>query len=140
MIDLVNKAINRKLDSISFTEIVIGTVTSTNPFKIRINDRIEIGLEFIEPSSLGISDDSPLPSLPLTAGDKVQMVRYNRGQRFYVLTGFKELYDTIYPIGSIIECKKNTFNAIGEWDLISEETIELEDESTITIQKWLRKE
>ena len=93
MIDLVNKAINRKLDSISFTEIVIGTVTSTNPFKIRINDRIEIGLEFIEPSSLGISDDSPLPSLPLTAGDKVQMVRYNRGQRFYVLTGFKELYD-----------------------------------------------
>ena len=54
MIDLVNKAINRKLDSISFTEIVIGTVTSTNPFKIRINDRIEIGLAWAWVASTSI--------------------------------------------------------------------------------------
>jgi hypothetical protein len=140
MIDIINAAINRKLNSISFTEIIIGTVTSLNPFKIRINDRIEVGLEFIEPSSLGISDDSPLPSLPLTVGDKVQMVRYNRGQRFYVLTGFRDLYNIIYPIGSVITCQKDTFNAIGDWMLLDEETIEIEDEDDIIIQRWLRKE
>lgn len=135
MIDIVNAAINKKLNSISFTEIIIGTVTSIDPIKIRINDRIEVGLEFIEPSSLGINDNSPLPSLPLTVGDKVQMVRYNRGQRFYVLTGFRELYDTIYPVGSIISCKKDTFNGIGEWELLDSTTI-----SGTVIQRWLRKE
>lgn len=135
MIDLINQAINRKINSISFTEIIIGTVTSIDPIKIRINDRIEIGLEFIEPSSLGISDDSPLPSLPLTVGDKVQMVRYNRGQRFYVLTGFKELYDSIYPIGSVISCLKDTFNGIGDWELLDSNTV-----SGKVIQRWLRKE
>lgn len=135
MIDIVNAAINKKLNSISFTEIIIGTVTSIDPIKIRINDRIEVGLEFIEPSSLGINDDSPLPSLPLTVGDKVQMVRYNRGQRFYVLTGFRELYDTIYPIGSVISCKKDTFSGIGEWELLDSTTI-----SGTVIQRWLRKE
>ena len=135
MIDIVNAAINKKLNSISFTEIIIGTVTSIDPIKIRINDRIEVGLEFIEPSSLGINDNSPLPSLPLTVGDKVQMVRYNRGQRFYVLTGFRELYDTIYPIGSVISCKKDTFSGIGEWELLDSTTI-----SGTVIQRWLRKE
>lgn len=135
MINTINAAINRKLNSISFTEIIIGTVTSIDPIKIRINDRIEVGLEFIEPSSLGINDDSPLPSLPLTVGDKVQMVRYNRGQRFYVLTGFRELYDTIYPIGSVISCKKDTFSGIGEWELLDSTTI-----SGTVIQRWLRKE
>lgn len=135
MIDIVNAAINKKLNSISFTEIIIGTVTSIDPIKIRINDRIEVGLEFIEPSSLGINDDSPLPSLPLTVGDKVQMVRYNRGQRFYVLTGFRELYDIIYPVGSVISCKKDTFSGIGEWELLDSTTI-----SGTVIQRWLRKE
>ena len=140
MIDIVNKAINRKLNSISFTEIIIGTITSLDPFKIRINDRIEVGLEFIEPSSLGISDDSPLPSLPLTVGDKVQMVRYNRGQRFYVLTGFRDLYDIIYPIGSVITCQKDTFNYLGTWDLLDEETIGTKNGNDIILQRWLRKE
>lgn len=135
MIDIINAAINKKLNSISFTEIIIGTVTSIDPIKIRINDRIEVGLEFIEPSSLGINDDSPLPSLPLTVGDKVQMVRYNRGQKFYVLIGFRELYDTIYPIGSVISCKKDTFSGIGEWELLDSTTI-----SGTVIQRWLRKE
>ena len=135
MIDIVNAAINKKLNSISFTEIIIGTVTNIDPIKIRINDRIEVGLEFIEPSSLGINDDSPLPSLPLTVGDKVQMVRYNHGQRFYVLTGFRELYDTIYPVGSIKKRKKDTFNGIGKWELLDSTTI-----SGTVIQRWLRKE
>ena len=85
MISTVNEAINRKLASISFTDIIIGTVISLEPLQIRINNRIVIGLSFIEPMSLGIDDNSPGSALPLTVGEKIQMIRYSNGQRFYVL-------------------------------------------------------
>lgn len=85
MISTVNEAINRKLASISFTDIIIGTVQSLEPLEIRINNRIVIGLGFIEPMSLGIDDNSPSSALPLTVGEKVQMIRYSNGQRFYIL-------------------------------------------------------
>lgn len=85
MISTVNEAINRKLASISFTDIIIGTVISLEPLQIRINNRITIGLSFIEPMSLGIDDNSPSSALPLTVGEKVQMIRYSNGQRFYIL-------------------------------------------------------
>lgn len=85
MISTVNEAINRKLASVSFTDIIIGTVISLEPLQIRINNRIVIGLSFIEPMSLGIDDNSPSSALPLTVGEKIQMIRYSNGQRFYVL-------------------------------------------------------
>lgn len=85
MISTVNEAINRKLASISFTDIIIGTVQSLEPLQIRINNRIVIGLGFIEPMSLGLDDNSPSSALPLTVGEKVQMIRYSNGQRFYIL-------------------------------------------------------
>ena len=85
MISTVNEAINRKLASVSFTDIIIGTVISLEPLQIRINNRIVIGLSFIEPMSLGIDDNSPGSALPLTVGEKIQMIRYSNGQRFYVL-------------------------------------------------------
>lgn len=85
MISTVNEAINRKLASISFTDIIIGTVQSLEPLEIRINNRIVIGLSFIEPMSLGLDDNSPSSALPLTVGEKVQMIRYSNGQRFYIL-------------------------------------------------------
>ena len=85
MINLVNEAINRKLASISFTNIITGKVISVKPLEIKINDRIVIGQNFIEPMSLGLNDYSPNSALPLVVGEKVQMVRYNNGQRFYVL-------------------------------------------------------
>lgn len=85
MITTVNEAINRKLASISFTDIIIGTVQSLEPLEIRINNRIVIGLSFIEPMSLGINDNSPSSALPLTVGEKIQMIRYSNGQRFYIL-------------------------------------------------------
>lgn len=85
MISTVNEAINRKLASVSFTDIIIGTVISLEPLQIRINNRITIGLSFIEPMSLGIDDNSPSSALPLTVGEKVQMIRYSNGQRFYIL-------------------------------------------------------
>lgn len=85
MISAVNEAINRKLASISFTTIINGIVESINPLRIRINSRIVIGSDFIEPKSLGINDYSPNQILPLIVGEKLQMVRYNNGQRFYIL-------------------------------------------------------
>ena len=85
MITAVNEAINRKLASMSFTTIVNGIVESISPLQIRINSRIVIGSDFIEPKSLGIDDYSPGQTLPLIVGEKLQMVRYNNGQRFYIL-------------------------------------------------------
>lgn len=85
MIKIVNEAINRKLASMSFTNIITGKVESLSPLQIRINDRIVIGQSFIEPMSLGLSDYSPNFALPLVVGETIQMVRYNNGQRFYVL-------------------------------------------------------
>lgn len=85
MIGIVNEAINRKLNSISFTNIIVGTVESVKPLQIRINSRILIGQSFIEPMSLGLNDYSPNSALPLVVGEKVQMIRYSNGQRFYIL-------------------------------------------------------
>lgn len=85
MIGVVNEAVNRKLASMSFTNIIVGKVVSVTPLQIRINDRIVIGQSFIEPMSLGLSDYSPNSALPLIVGETIQMVRYNNGQRFYVL-------------------------------------------------------
>lgn len=85
MINIVNEAINRKLAAMSFTNIITGKVESLEPLQIRINDRIVIGQSFIEPMSLGLNDYSPNSALPLVVGETIQMVRYNNGQRFYVL-------------------------------------------------------
>ena len=85
MINTINEAINRKLNSISFTTIIKGVVESLEPLKIRISDKIVIGLDFIEPRSLGIDDSSPSSALPLVVGEEIDMIRYNNGQRFYVL-------------------------------------------------------
>lgn len=85
MIDIVNEAINRKLASISFTTVIKGVVESLDPLKVRISNKIVIGLSFIEPRSLGIDDSSPSSALPLVVGEEIEMVRYNNGQRFYVL-------------------------------------------------------
>lgn len=85
MINVVNEAINRKLASMSFTNLVTGKVESLDPLKIKINDRIVIGQSFIEPMSLGLNDYSPSSALPLSVGETIQMIRYNNGQRFYIL-------------------------------------------------------
>lgn len=108
MINAVNEAINRKLASMSFTSVVNGLIESIEPLKIRINDRIIIGLEFIEPKSLGISDNSPNPAFPFVIGDKINLISYNNGQRFYVLgtTGGGE--------------RGASFRLRGTWDISTE--------------------
>lgn len=104
MINTINEAINRKLNSISFTTIIKGIVESLEPLKIRISDKIVIGLSFIEPRSLGIDGSSPSSALPLVVGEEIEMVRYNNGQRFYVL-GKAINFNTIN-----IDYKKQVYN------------------------------
>lgn len=136
MIDVVNEAINRKLNSINFTEVVVGTVESVNPLQIRINNRIVIGQNFIEPMSLGISDYSPNSALPLIVGEKVQMVRYNRGQRFYVL-GKDIDYLKVYPIGTLysnyIDTNPEEYFG-GDWEYIGTSDI-----NGNTLYNWVRR-
>ena len=93
MMGPIYEAINRKIASISFTTIVDGVVESLDPFKVRLNDRLSIGLSFIDLSSLGIDDNSPSSALPFIVGEKIKMIRYNNGQRFYVLNKFSGTTD-----------------------------------------------
>ena len=84
MIKTINKAINRKLNSMSFTTIVNGKVTSLDPLTINIEDRLTITKQFIEPKSLGLDKDGN-GEIKLKLFEEVQLIRYNNGQRFYLL-------------------------------------------------------
>ena len=137
MIGAINEAINRKLNSISFTEIVVGTVESIDPLKIRLSDKISIGMNFIEPMSLGIDDSSPDSSLSLIVGEKVQMIRYNNGQRFYILKNTID-YDKLYPIGTVYQNSNDTNpnKYFGlDWVLIGTQEV-----GGVTLYTWVREE
>ena len=84
MIDLFNQAIDRKLRDYEFTNIIKGTVTSVSPLLININDKITITETFIEPKSLGIETFEGA-TIPLHIGEKLNIVKYNKGQRYYIL-------------------------------------------------------
>lgn len=84
MIKTINEAINRKLNSMSFTTIVNGKVTSLDPLTINIEDRLNITKQFIEPKSLGLDKDGN-GEIKLKLFEEVQLIRYNNGQRFYLL-------------------------------------------------------
>lgn len=84
MIKTINEAINRKLNSMSFTNIVNGKVTSLEPLIICIEDRLNITKQFIDPKSLGLDKDGN-SEIKLKLFEEVQLIRYNNGQRFYLL-------------------------------------------------------
>lgn len=84
MIKTINEAINRKLNSMSFTTIVNGKVTSLDPLVINIEDRLNITKQFIDLKSLGLDKDGN-GEIKLKLFEEVQLIRYNNGQRFYLL-------------------------------------------------------
>lgn len=138
MINIVNEAINRKLASISFTNIVRGVVVSVEPLAIKINDRITIGPSFIDTEALGVDDNSPSQALPLIVGESVQMIRYNNGQRFYILGSSRPNFDQIYPVGTLYQNTENVNpnEYFGlDWVFIGEEI-----KNGITIYNWVREE
>ena len=131
MINTINEAINRKLASISFTTIVKGVVESLNPLKIRINNRIVIGTDFIEPKSLGLDDYSPGQSLPLIIGEKLELVQYNNGQRFYILGKSVSTSTSITNYDDLKNKPKLNTNNSESQPIISDEEIE----DTINLHK-----
>ena len=94
-------------------------------------------MNFIEPMSLGIDDSSPDSSLSLIVGEKVQMIRYNNGQRFYILKNTID-YDKLYPIGTVYQ-NSNDINPneyFGlDWVLIGTQEV-----GGVTLYTWVREE
>lgn len=123
MINIINEAINRKIASISFTNIITGKVVSVKPLQIRINDRIVIGQSFIEPMSLGLNDYSPSSALPLVVGEVVQMIRYNNGQRFYVLGKTVSASAVVVDYDKQVENKPKLITTVVEPLMPGEESI-----------------
>jgi hypothetical protein len=80
IVGVMNKV--RGEDKSDTTDLVFGTVTSINPLKIWIDNRFEITPEFIILSAL--CKETPLWR-GLQVGDKVRIIRYNKGQSFYVM-------------------------------------------------------
>ena len=73
------------------TDLLFGIVTSVNPLKIKVDNRFEVDQRFILLSAMAkemkITVDEQTITLwrNLSIGDKVRLLRFNRGQMFYVL-------------------------------------------------------
>jgi hypothetical protein len=71
------------------TDLLFGVVTSVVPLKIKIDSRFEVDEKFLILSALVKETTSALPDIllwrGLRVGDKVRVLRVNKGQMFYVL-------------------------------------------------------
>jgi hypothetical protein len=86
------------------TDLIFGEVTSISPLKIKIQNGLELTEEFIILSQLVkqctlnlstlITPEVVTPAIlwrGLIIGDKVKMLRINKGQRYYILERDGEL-------------------------------------------------
>ncbi len=73
--------------SSSQTNVMFGTVTSINPLKINIENRYEVGTSLLVLSPFCFDKEFNGEKLweGLKQGDKVNLLRYEQGQKFYVL-------------------------------------------------------
>lgn len=84
----IKKAKGKESD---YSDLVYGTVTSTSPLKIRVDNRFEITSQFIILSrmvkNLTITIDEKKATVfrDLQVGDGVRMLRVQNGQKYYVL-------------------------------------------------------
>lgn len=71
------------------TDLLFGVVTSTDPLKIKIDNRFEVDEKFIILSTLVKETIIKIPNIllwrGLIVGDKVRVLRVNQGQMFYVI-------------------------------------------------------
>lgn len=92
IVQLIKKS---KLKESDLSDLVYGQVISTNPLKIRVENRFEIGAPFIELSRMvkelviSITIDGKTGSATvfrdLRTGDNVRMLRAQKSQKYYVL-------------------------------------------------------
>lgn len=83
---------SRKGDPLNlYTDVVFGVVTSANPLKIKVGDRIEVSEDFLMLSpfckkvTFEIEDKKMMLWNDLQVNDKVTMLRVKRGQGYIVL-------------------------------------------------------
>lgn len=71
----------------SKTDVLFGTVTSENPLKINIENRFEVGasLLILSPFCYDMEFQGTKLWERLKKGDKVNLLRCQQGQKFYVL-------------------------------------------------------
>lgn len=103
MLSIMNNVRNE--DKGDTTDLMFGVVTSVNPLKIKVDNRYELTSDFLILSALckqttieipahhhtlaGSDTTDALTSITLwrglQIGDKVRMLRVNKGQTFYVI-------------------------------------------------------
>lgn len=79
IIGIVNELISKRLNSLTITDVVIGTIKSVNPYSISILNEIN---DITIPEELIDIDTIPADA---QVGDKFRFLRYNKGNRFLVL-------------------------------------------------------
>jgi hypothetical protein len=85
-----------KMSTGETTDLLFGDVTSISPLKIKIDNRFEVDEKFLILSTL--VKETTISALPdiilwrgLRVGDKVRVLRVNKGQMFYVMEREEEI-------------------------------------------------
>ena len=76
MNELIKQIVKNMLNSWQLTDYRPGTVISTDPFQIRVNENL-----ILESVNILLTSESP----SMSVGDKVIMLRCLRGQKYIVL-------------------------------------------------------
>ncbi len=82
LVKMMKQAAKQAIPDSSLTDLVSGVVTSINPLKIKVENKFEIGSNFLVLSPFCIKS-SLWEGLQL--GDQVNMLRVAKGQKYYVL-------------------------------------------------------
>lgn len=79
IIGIINKLISKRLNSLTMTDIVVGTIASINPYSITILNEVN---ELTIPEELIDVDTIPIGA---QVGDQYRFLRYHNGNRFMVV-------------------------------------------------------
>lgn len=79
IIGIVNKLITKRLNSLTMTDIVVGTIKSIEPYSISILNELN---DITIPEDLIDVDTIPIGA---QVGDSYRFLRYNGGNRFMVI-------------------------------------------------------
>lgn len=91
LIKIIKKACSEVLESQKLTDIIYAKVTSQNPLEVEVEGRFPIGENFLVLSPLcrekkvNINGQEVILWENLKVGDKVNLMRFNKGQNFYVI-------------------------------------------------------
>lgn len=87
LVKVMRKVASNANPKSSQTNILFGTVVSINPLKVNIENRYEVGASLLILSPFCYDKEIEGIKLweGLKAGDKVNLLRYEQGQKFYIL-------------------------------------------------------